>query len=99
MISRLVVVNVAAFITVIVYVKVVSPPTVSSFQLVNGLVKSTRFSSARTMYGGHIELAEIALPDGQIFTAHVESGSAIAVGTTVPLHIYEDGTVELAHPL
>jgi hypothetical protein len=99
MISGLIAIAAMSFIAMIVYMKIVAPRPIGSYRIVNGSVKSTRFTSARTTYGGHLEVAEVVLPDGRIITARVESDTAIAVGTVVPLRMYEDGAIRLDHPL
>lgn len=98
-ISGLITIGVVFFIAMIVYMKIVAPRPIGNYQIVNGSVKSTRFTSARTTYGGHLEVAEVGLPDGRMITARVDSGNALAVGTIVPLRIYENGSIQLAHPL
>jgi hypothetical protein len=99
--------RVAGFLTVIalfsvgaiVYMNVTAPPAIGRYQIVNGSVKATRFTSKRTSYGGHAEVADVVLPDGQIITARVDSGEEIPMGTTVPVRVYEDGAIRLDHPL
>lgn len=86
-------------IGVIIYMKIIAPRPVGSYRVVNGTVRGTRFTSTRTIYGGHVEVAEVVLPDGRIITARVDSGASIATGTTVPLRIYEDGAIQLVRPL
>lgn len=99
MISGLITIAAMLFIAMIVYMKIVTPPPIGNYRVVNGAVKSTHFTSARTTYGGHLEVAEVVLPDGQMVTARIDSGATIAVGTIVPLRIYEDGAIQLVHPL
>ena len=99
MISGLIAIGAVLLIAMIVYMKIVAPRPIGDYRIVNGSVKSTRFTSARTAYGGHFEVAEVVLPDGRIITARVDSGTTIAVGATVPLRMYEDGAFQLAHPL
>jgi hypothetical protein len=99
MISGLITIAAVLFVAMIVYMKIVAPRPVGNYQVINGAVKSTRFTSARTTYGGHLEVADVVLPDGRIITARVDSGAPIAVGTIVPLRVYEDGAIQLARPL
>jgi hypothetical protein len=86
-------------ICVIIYMKITASHPIGSYRVVVGSVKSTRFTSARTAYGGHVEVAEVVLPDGKVITARVDSGAIIAIGTDVPVRIYEDGAIRLVHPL